>query len=542
MRQFEVLSRTDPLAYRVAQPAMNLNSQASINMSREVNKRQLDIINTISKKTSSQPGSVLNEALPQYEKRVEDIYDGTKNYIIAQFKNADYVFDYDKLAIEPTLRNAIEGIDNPAIHDQAQALFQRIRTIGGKQIKAEDGTVFDLPNPRRTFGDLLELRELVVKFSQKKNITGKKDIAKIESMIKNIDLEITRAVRGNVESANTWLKAWKDSKQAFDNMVQLKSNVLYKAIIKTGTTDKAIMNALVKAAQSLDGTYREVLQALPKKLHAPTEAALLKELIERATIKSVGGEEGLQAIDFVTLEKQLRHIPFGTKGNQEFKQAIGVMARVFKNDPHLLAASGTVRGDAFATFLTTDPEARIKYAFMTKVFNYVTRLLPGESGRKAAMLIKLGQVLRKPLDSVVIDDLLKVLPQDPILQNQLKAQIAEIADYNVKSVFPKVTVYGTSKVGHTGTPTKGILGTGRYFYITKSKARKSSKVITGSKLHTEDLLDEHIADINVIRDTLGLSDDTVITAKMIKESKILKQMLEDKAYNGIIFKDTIMIF
>lgn len=545
IRHFEVLSRTHPLAYRIAQPAMQLNSQASINMSREVNKRQLDMINTISSKTNPQYGSVLSEALPQYIKRVQDIYDGTKNYAIELFKKSKYRFDYNKLVIEPTLRKAIDGIDNPQIVDQLQALFQRIKTIGGKKLEAKDGTKFDLPNPRRTFSDLLELRELIVKFSRKRNITGTKDIAKIDSIIANIDKEISKAVRdknGPMEEGSKWLTAWKDSKQAMENMVSIKSNILYKAIIRDGTSDKAIMNALVKASQSLDGTYREVLQALPKNLHAPTEAALLRELIDRATIKSIGGSEGLQAIDFVALEIQLRHIPFGTKENQMFKQAIGEMSRVFKNDPHLLAASGTVRGDAFATFLTTDPEARIKYAFMTKVFNYVTRLLPGESGRKAAMLIKLGQVLRKPHDSTLVESIMKALPPDPVLQNQLRAQLAQIADYNAKSVFPRVKVFGTSKVGHISTPTHGPLGFGKYFYMTRGKARATSKTSKGSKLHTEDILEDHIADEAVIRRTLGLSEDAIIKPEMIKNSKRLREMLEGQAYNGIIFKDTIIIF
>jgi len=232
----------------------------------------------------------------------------------------------------------------------------------------------------------------------------------------------------------------------------------------------------------------------------------------------------------------------GTESNKKFKQAIGEMARVFKNDPQLLAASGSVRGDSFANFLTVDPVVRIKFAVMTTVFNYAKRLLPGEGGRKTAMLIKVGQALRRPLDSTLVDDLIKVLPEDPIINNQLRQQIAEIAEWNAKSTFPKAVVYGTSKIGHTGTPIKGPLGIGKYYYMTKSKARATLRTSKGSKVHEEELLPDHIADENVIRRTLGLAENAEITPAMIKGNRKLKQMLEEQAYNGIILKDTVIVF
>lgn len=594
-KEIEVLSRTDPLAFRVSQAASSIDSKAGINMAREINKRKTDLLKSVETgHTQERIGATIADALPEYEKRVENLYESTKTFAIANIKkpsvdpdtgaaNIVYAFDYDKLVIEPTLRDAVEGIDNPAIRQQANLLFNKVRKIGGKEITISKGNNSELlllknkleglekvskevktknirdqikdvqsqiktlqeeeiitVNSRRSFSELLELREIVQQFGQKTGIKRPKDIAMIETLLQKVDKEITSAVRGHMEKdiANNWLKAWKKAKQGMDNLVQVRNNLLFKAIKSTGAAEGTIMNSLVKYSQSLDGTYREVMQALPIKLRAPTESALVRELINKATI---GPSTSLQAIDFVKLEKSLKHIPMSTEGNKKYKQAIGEMARVYKNDPHLLAASGTVKKDAFASYLTDDPIIRVKYATVSFFFNYIKRLLPGEGGRKAAMLTHLAKVLKAPHDSQLVDDLVKMLPPDPAARNEMRRLAAEVADANAKSNFPKVEVYSVAPSGDTLKATSGQLGKGRYLYLNKTRARTASRASSG-KLTKELILPDRIADDVIIKNTLGLSQDSKLTSEMIRRNHKLKEKLEQQGYSGIIVNDQIMLF
>jgi len=273
-------------------------------------------------------------------------------------------------------------------------------------------------------------------------------------------------------------------------------------------------------------------------LRAPTESALVRELVEKATI---GPSANLQAIDFIKLEASLKHIPMSTDSNKKYKQAISEMARVYKNDPNLLAASGTVKKDAFASYLTDDPLIRIKYATVSLFFNSIKRLLPGEGGRKAAMLTHLAKTLKKPHNSQLVDDLVEMLPPDPVARNELRRMAAEIADANQKSNFPKVETFSVAPVGDTLRPSSGPLGTGRYLYLNKTKARTASRSTSG-KLTKELVLPDRIADDVIIKNTLGLSQDTRITPQLVKSSRGLKEKLEQQGYSGIIVNDQIMLF
>ena len=539
-KRIAVLPRTVPDAYILTGPASKQSSLMSVNVSREVNKRAQDLKAEASRITNERVSAILADELPEHNRRVNDIYNSTKALGIAQLKSSGYKFDYDKLVIEPTLDAAVEGIDNNTIRKQANRLLTQIKRIGGKEITRPDKV--EVVNDRRTFSELLELRELVADFGSKRSITKPKDVAMIDKMISNIDREIKRAVRANMEDSKTadaWLKAWEPAKMGMENLKSLEANVLYKAILKTGTTNKAVLRTLVAKSESLDNTYREVIQALPARLRPSTEAAVIQGLIDKF---SIGEESGRQAIDFVSLARELKHIPFTTQANRDMKQAIDEMARVYKNDPHILGSTGTVKLDSFQSYLTDDPVIRLKYMFVSSMFNQVKRLLPTETGRKTAMIMATAKALESPTDSVAVAQLIKQLPPDPALQNSLKRQLLEIGNYNERSTYPRVPVYSVAQRGHSRSVTKGELGTGRYYYVDKTKARAKSKKSASGKLEELLILPDRVADEFMIREVLGLPQDTEITTDMIKKNSKLKEILEGRGFSGIVVKDTVMMY
>jgi len=533
---FGAITRGEAGAATYTGPASKVSSKMSINASREINERAQDLKAQAATITNENLTSILTDELPRTIKKARNTYDATKEIAIRQMKGSNYAFDYDKLVIEPTLDEALQGIENPAIRKQANRLFSQIQKIGGKEVETLAGTV---PNTsRRTFKELLELRELVAEFGAKRNVTKPKDKDMVNTMLRNIDTEIKRAVRGNMEGADQWLKAWDPAKQGMENVKDLEKNVLLKAIIKSGATNKTVANALIKKAESLDSTYREILQALPPRLQAPTEAAVIQGLVEKFTI---GAEGGNQAIDFVALAKELQHISFATKANKDMKQAIGELARVFKSDPHILASTGTVKLDSFSSYLTDNPAIRIKYMGVSMMFNYIKRLAPTEGGRKTAMVMATANALEKPADSIAVAKLLKLLPDDPAGKNALKKILDQIAAFSEKSNHPRVPVYSVQPKGHSATPTKGELGTGKYLYVNKQKARAKSR-ISGGKLEEKLLLPAQVADEFMIREVLGLQPGIEITPKLIRTYPRLKEKLESRGFSGLMLDDTVMLF
>lgn len=535
-RNLSIIPRVASDVATLTGPAAKFSAQMSSNLAREISQRAKDLIRTVNIGTNEKTGAVLRDELPDYIEKVRNIYTGTKEIAIRQMNFTDYNFNYEQLIDEKLIDDAINGIMNPTLRDQAVNLFNRIKSIGGTSIETLDGPVNI--NPRRSFSELLDLRELVADFISNKTINSKKDVDLFNNMLNGVDKEIKRATRNNMEGASNWLEAWTKAVQAKSNLTNIKSNVLVKAIMKNGATDDSILRALVKSANAVDGTYREVLQMLPKKVVPAVETSILRELVEKF---SVGEEAGKQAIDFVALQKELQHIPFTSEGNKKIKQAIGELSRVYKNDPHLMAATGTVRSPSFQSYLTDNPVIRLKYALVSEGFNYAMRLSPLDRGKQSAMITNIARLLKNPGDSKKIAEIIADLPSDPELRNSLKTQAAKIAAFNEKSNFPKVEVFSVAKVGQSKTVTDGPLGKGVYLFTDKTKARATSK-LAGSKLTTELVHPERIADDVVIRDTLNLDPDIEITSEFIKTHPTLRKLLEDRAYTGIIFDDRILTF
>ncbi len=540
-KRLRIIPRTAADAFVLAGPASKESSLMSTNLAREISTRAKDLQSQVQTATNERMGAILRDELPIYLKRVDDIYAGTKAVAVEQMKGKNYIFDYSTIVLEPLLDRTVKGIQNPRLREKASALFSSIQRAGGKQIVTSEGTT--IVAPIRTFEDLLDVKRLLLEF---KNTTAvvkanKRDIASVDQAILNVDKEITKTARANLgkASGNQWLAAWKAANQGLENSISIKANVLFRAIMQKGVGDKQVLKTLLKTANSLDGTYRELMQALPKRMRAPTEGAVISELVKKWSIGEVSGR---QAIDFVALDKQLEHIPLTTPHHREVKRAIAEMARVYKNDPHLLAASGTVKMAGFQSYLTDNPAVRIKYWAVSEMMNYVRRLIPSEKGRETAMIMAIARLLKDPADSTRLNTVLDFLPADPAVRNEMRRAALEIAEWNEKSNFPKVEVYGQAPVGHTMRPQAGSMGLGRYFYLDKTQARTAARAGGRAKLNAETFHPDRIADEEVIKDVLGLPVNAEITEKFIKDHPDLRELLDNRSYFGIIVGKKIVVW
>ena len=534
-KNLHVLPKTVADGYAIISPASAQSSRMSITVSKEIATRAADIHKELNAATGQRIGAILYDELPKYETKVKDTFTAVKNFGIEQMKDSSERFNFKKIIDLPLLERKVLNIHTPAYREVAERLVKKVKALGDVE---KDGVV--VANKHRKFADLLELRTVINKLGSVPSLSNADDIAMIVKMRKNIDKNITKMVRkelGTIEG-NAWLKEWKAVNKGYQNMLNLKNQSFIKAVNKGALTDKQIAKKLMQSAMSVGSSYRELLQATPIKMQAPLENAVIREVVNKYTI---GPESGKQAIDFVALHNQLKLIPFATKEARDMRRALGEFAKVFKNDPAVLSATGAVKSPAFQTFLATDPTARLKYEFITSIFNYGRRLVPGQRGREVALVMAAAKALEKPNDAQTIAKVISKLPKDPDLQNQLKAKLLEIAKWSEKSTFPKVSIYRSAAHGHSRAVTDGPLGKGVYYHVDKTKARSLAKLKNG-KLSSTLINPERIADDFVIKEILGLPDSFKVTPKFVKAHPELRKQLEARMYNGLIVADTVLIF
>lgn len=552
-----IVPRVTPGGEAIVGPATKLDPVASANVAKEIDLRAKDLLDQVATATSDNISTILRDELSKYKASVKRIYSSTKEHGVRELENTGYSFDYSKLAIDPVLERATAELTNPAIRERALNLLARVRQLGGKEVVTERPTKKAVPSvildptgkpiekmvpavtkeveiqpSLRSFGDLLELRRVVNEFGSGKFIKNAKDIDLLATIRKNIDSEITRAANKHMENPKVWLKTWRKARTEYSKMFALESNVLHKAIMKSGGTDKKVAKQLMEKSMATDHVFREVVEKLPPQIRALTENTVMEEFVQQFTKGEAGG---MRATHFPLLAEQLAQVPFTSPKAQSLKRVIADMARVFKNDVDLARVTGTIRTPQFQSYLTTDPIIRAKYEIASSVFNYIKRVLPGKKADAIALVMKMGKVLEKPQNAKTFDELLRALPADPELKNTLKAAQLELAKFGQRSVYPQVEVYRSAEPGKTFQVTKGPLGEGVYYNVTKKGAAKRAK----GKMHTQRVLPGRIANESNIQEVLG---DIEITPKVIRENPQLQETLKAKGFEGLTLGKDVLIF
>lgn len=556
-KALSIIPRVQQGGEAIVGPATTLDPIASSTISKEIADRAADLIKTAETASSDRISTILRDELISYKDLVKQRYGGLKEFAIQEMAETGYKFDYSKLAIDPLLERTVKSLTNSAPREQALLFMQRIRELGGtaeeiitagtKQV--QETRAFRRGGPEaitktvptevtkevivptlRSFEDLLELRRVLNEFAGKKFIKNAKDIELMVNIRKRIDGEIARATKEHMPQADTWLGAWKEANTEYGKMFDMEANVLYRNIMRSGTTDKAVARQLMNRAMATDNTFRQVIEKLPPKIRALTENAVMQEFVEKFAI---GEEGGMRAIQFPLLSKELSQIAFTTTKAQELKRTITAMADVFKNDVNLARVVGNMTVPKFQSYLTTDPVVRAKYEIASTVFNYIRRLAPTKRGNAVALVMKMGEVLEKPRNGKAFKELMKALPADPALKNSLKAAQLQIAGYGQKSDFPKVTIHRQAAPGKSLASSKGELGEGVYYTVGKQTPAE------GQKTSSKSVLPTRIANEDNIKEALGIDE---LTTKILRDNPQVQEVLKDKGFLGLSLKDKILIF
>jgi len=539
---------TEPGGEGVVRAASGLNAKASAAISRTISNRAKDLMQASNNLTSDNIGAVIKDDLDTYTRTVKDFYEGIKVHGTDTLKDTEYRFDYDKLAVQPLLDTTKDKITNPALQEQFGKYIAKIEKLGKGKPKATDqASELILPagvkkeitqeeaGKLRSFGDLLDLRETINAFKSNANLKSIAGRDKINEVLKNIDDEIARAAKLEMDDGSIWLKEWNRAKIEYSKMKTLEGNVLYKALTSKGANVDKIVKQLSHKITALDGTFMQVIAKLPPKTRAAAEGAVFDTLVNK---HSIGDVAGLQATNFTNLDKELRHVGFTDSKSRALKRVVHDMAKVYKNDVNLAQATGQVAKPQFQSYLTTDPTVRFKYEVASQVFNYIKRMLPGSQGDNVALTTNLAKVLAKPTDSISVNKLLKLLPKDPQLESKIRQLSLEMAKFGEKENYPKVTVYRVGIPGRAHKAIDGKLGKGIYWTTDKKVANERAKAING-KVMEEDVLPSRIAGEANIKDILGVDH---IDESMIKDNEELVELLKDSLYDGISLTDEVLIF
>lgn len=220
-----------------------------------------------------------------------------------------------------------------------------------------------------------------------------------------------------------WLEDWKDVNKEYAKYQQLKTNNLFKAVVKSGISENDIARSLVKYGASIDGTYTDVINKLPIKTKALVENEIMDILANRAAL---GKGEEFTAISFPELAKELSAYKFTSAKATQLKTAVNQLAEVYKNDRELFKINANLKDPAGQT-IATSLRSKAKMAFVNAVWKRITRTRGTAQADIGALIDKSAKFLENPLDGKAADKVIKDIADDEELAAALKRLQVEAA-------------------------------------------------------------------------------------------------------------------
>jgi hypothetical protein len=421
---------TKPGAEGLVAAAASVDPQASRAIGKAIDDRAKDLLKATDDLSGENIGRLMREDLGNYVADVKNFYGNVKAAAAQSPRATNFTFDFDKLAITPVIDTLQKNITDPAVLEKFKLQAERIRTM----------------SDARTFGDLLELRQIVNDFKFNTRISKAKDFDTLNKVLGEIDTTIRKGASFVMDNSDQWLKDYDQARIQYAKMKQLEKNVMYKALTKPGISEKDVVRSLSKYITSLDGTYNDLVTKLPNEMRHRVEAATIDTLANKFT---AGVGEGQRATNFPLLAKELDMISFASPDARKMKAAINELAEVFRNDVPLSQITGNVQVPKFQSYLTTDPVMRAKYEIASKSFNYVKTLLPNKEQATLALVRKTAKLLENPLSSKSVKELMdesagKVNLSDDVLK--LQQEMARATAAGKDTGAPKVKLYGNGSV------------------------------------------------------------------------------------------------
>lgn len=427
----------------------SLSSAAQRHVRTSVDQRARDVEKSVSELSGDVDiDKLLKQDLMNYTADVKYQY----RSVVEQAASSPHInrwsFDINELGVLPVIKKMENQIDNmPAL--------QRYQNIVSRIEERTDG---------RSFADLIDLRQLINSFRFGRGFKRATEQKTFKNMINKIDGAIEAGSEAVMENPQKWRDDFSKAKADYAKMKTLEKNVLHKTLTRPGVQPETIEKAMSRYILANDSTWVDVMEKLPKAAKDKAEASVMNVMVKKHT----GGEGAeLKAIDFPSLAEDLEKVNFTGLDNRKMKSVIRRLGNIFKNDMALANQSSGLNLPKDQSFLTVDPVARMKFAFMSKMFNYTRRLLPSRSGNSLALLMKAADLLDQPLNSKAARDLMEevgsgVNIKDDILEMQ-RAAVQE--SQNKKSTRVKYWESSTAK-------TKTFKGEG------PSKSIQQSRVAT----------------------------------------------------------------
>lgn len=430
---------TQPGMQDLAKAAGTLVPKATGATSSQVINRAEEVLAHTASLTDEQVPRMLTQDLQNYTSDVKQAYNTVKMQATQSPKGLNFSWDFKELAVQPVMEALASKITDPVTKEKFLLQMSRVNAM----------------SESRTFGDLIELRQLVNDFLYNKKITKADDKTTLRNVLGNIDAAIEDGAQHVVENPEQWLKSWSQVRKDYAEMKKVERTALYRAIFnKDGTMrpvqPETVVKAMGKYFTALDGSFEEVMAKLPLEGRKLYEGAVVDALAKRFT---AGTEKGAKAIHFPLLADELRKISFTTPEARATKKALLDLSEVFKNDVWLAASSGHISIPKFQSYLTADPIVRVKYEVASGVFNYIRSKLPGDSNRQLALVRTTADLLKEPLNVKSF----KAIQQEVFNDANLSKQILELqrlaASNRAREVdvgTPRVKVYAGGKLKGTG--------------------------------------------------------------------------------------------
>lgn len=438
----QAVALTEPGMQDLVKAAGSTHPRASAVTAAQVQQRATDVLSSTMMLTDDQVPRMLSQDLQNYVIDVKDNYSRVKALATQSPGGKNFDFDFKELAISPVLDSLAKKITDPVTKEKFVLQMQRVNSM----------------SESRSFGDLLELRQMTNDFLYNKRITKADDKETIRSVLSNIDEAIEDGIGSVVDRPAKWLDDWADVRKQYTQMKQTEKSAMYRAMFNKDGTVRAVqpetvVKALAKQVTSLDGNFEAVMSQMPMKGRAMYEGAVVNELANKYT---TGIAQGAHAIHFPLLADELRKVNFTTPDARAAKQALIEMSEVFKNDPYLATTGGQVALPKFQSYLTTDPVVRAKFEAASGMFNYLKSKFPGDSNKQLALVRQTAKLLESPLNAKSFNELTKEVYPDVNLTKQLKElqqQAARDRAQDKDPEAPNVKVYSGGKLKGTGSST-----------------------------------------------------------------------------------------
>lgn len=544
-----VMAQTTPGMDSALSAALRISRGGGAPLAKQVSDRAKAISAEADSLTNDNVTTFVKEGLNSYTHQVENYKSLVREAGITQADAVRYRFNFNdiqsvKKFLQRTedsivdygssrlLARDLDNLRKLGMSEAAEKAPKSAKQVVGKDVLI-DPTVLEAKNPKRTFGDLLDLRDTVVRLGSEPSylkVASNKKV--LDETLAAIDKEIAKASR-QMEGGRAWHASWKQSLVEEAKMKELQKNALYKALTKDTVSVESAVKAFSDALH-YDGakTYMAVMETLPPSTRKSVEGAVVRNYVEKATVSL---SDDVKAIDFPKLSQQLSDLTLTQPEARDIKRIVTEMADLYKNDADLVQIAWNSPAATPRNNIATTVLGKLKMQLATSAFQTWQALSPFDSAKNIALTLKLRKVINNPLDANAVTNLKSTLGKDPELETMLHKYSIEYAKFGKAKDYDRAPIYQVAKVGDLNKASNTSLGKGVLAYTDKSQANRIAKT-TGQKVTEQDVPIKAIARPSDVSAILGRE----MTEDDLKNPAVINQLKQN--FLGYTQEDKVLLF